>query len=661
MANTVTLLSYANTFGDWVVTTNKLAQENNDLAANNYVKPTGTLFLNSPTLGLQVANNAVVQGQLQVSGVGSSAYIQKNLQVDGSIIGAGNNYFIGNDSNPVAAITQLGTGLILRVNAFGNSLSGNVAAIDANGNVYIGSTTTGPNKLNVSRGNVNFANNLTIGQNTTSDIVRVGTHVASKDVTASANILGDRVQANTNLISPTLAVSGTAYIYYVQANSAVNTESLTVTSRTITGNLQANTHINSPRVIASSDVITGNLSANTSITVPTLIVNTAINAATADLYIDDIVANTVSVQGNFIINGDTVYNSDILTINADAASPQTGTFASHRGSGNANAEIRWNESQDYWDIRDVNNPTNYSKILTANLISDSLTSTSSSTIASSNAVYSVQNAVNSVVTPSISAVNTLATAAYGKANAEGTINNTQNTWITNVNTLATAAYGEANAESAINNTQNTWITNTDTKMQAAYSRANTSVTSVAGTGTANGISLSGTVTSTGSLTLSGSIPFPVSGSWFQGIPRILNTNGVMEIGRYIDFHNASAGTSDYDVRMDCTGSNALTFTGADITAGTFSASSDIVKKENIQTIDNALTKVSQMRGVSFDWKDTKKKSLGVIAQEVESIVPEIVGTDGDGTKTVSYDSIVGILIEAIKELKAEVDELKKGK
>jgi hypothetical protein len=91
MANTVTLLSYANTFGDWVVTTNKLAQENNDFAANNFVKPTGTLFLNSPSLGLQVANNAVIQGQLQVSGIGSSVYVQKNIEVVGQIIGASNN------------------------------------------------------------------------------------------------------------------------------------------------------------------------------------------------------------------------------------------------------------------------------------------------------------------------------------------------------------------------------------------------------------------------------------------------------------------------------------------------------------------------------------------------------------------------------------------
>lgn len=83
MANTVTSLSYANTFGDWVVTTNSLVKENNDFAANNYVKPTGTLYLNAPTLGLQVANNAIVAGQLQVQGIGSGAYVQNSLRVDG--------------------------------------------------------------------------------------------------------------------------------------------------------------------------------------------------------------------------------------------------------------------------------------------------------------------------------------------------------------------------------------------------------------------------------------------------------------------------------------------------------------------------------------------------------------------------------------------------
>ena len=83
MANTVTTLNYANTFGDWVVATNALVRENNSLASNNYTKSTGTLFLSDPSLGLQVANNAIIAGALQSAGVGSSASIQNGLTVGG--------------------------------------------------------------------------------------------------------------------------------------------------------------------------------------------------------------------------------------------------------------------------------------------------------------------------------------------------------------------------------------------------------------------------------------------------------------------------------------------------------------------------------------------------------------------------------------------------
>ena len=65
-ANTFPNLSYANTFGDWVVTTNNLAIENINMAANNYIKPTGTLYLNDPTLGLQTSSNVVIGGTANV-------------------------------------------------------------------------------------------------------------------------------------------------------------------------------------------------------------------------------------------------------------------------------------------------------------------------------------------------------------------------------------------------------------------------------------------------------------------------------------------------------------------------------------------------------------------------------------------------------------------
>ena len=72
-ANTFPLLSYANTFGDWAVATNALLNQNNDLAANNFYKGAGTMYLQDSTLGLSVANNAIVGGLLQSTGTGSAA------------------------------------------------------------------------------------------------------------------------------------------------------------------------------------------------------------------------------------------------------------------------------------------------------------------------------------------------------------------------------------------------------------------------------------------------------------------------------------------------------------------------------------------------------------------------------------------------------------
>jgi hypothetical protein len=95
-----------------------------------------------------------------------------------------------------------------------------------------------------------------------------------------------------------------------------------------------------------------------------------------------------------------------------------------------------------------------------------------------------------------------------------------------------------------------------------------------------------------------------------------------------------------------------------ITSPFFYSESDIALKENVQPIENALHKVLNMFGVSFQWKLNKTKSLGVIAQEVERVVPEIVSS-ANGHKTVSYDSIIPLLIEAIKDQQSQIDQLKK--
>ena len=101
-----------------------------------------------------------------------------------------------------------------------------------------------------------------------------------------------------------------------------------------------------------------------------------------------------------------------------------------------------------------------------------------------------------------------------------------------------------------------------------------------------------------------------------------------------------------------------------IAAGSVDSASDIKLKTNVKTIDNALDKVLKLRGAEYDRIDKDNKhEIGVIAQEVEKIIPELVNTsedpDGGETKTVSYGNMVAVLIEAIKEQNEVINKMKK--
>jgi hypothetical protein len=104
---------------------------------------------------------------------------------------------------------------------------------------------------------------------------------------------------------------------------------------------------------------------------------------------------------------------------------------------------------------------------------------------------------------------------------------------------------------------------------------------------------------------------------------------------------------------------ATTTSGISVT-GDVDSSSDINLKDNVETIENAYDKVSNLRGVNFNWKDSGKYSMGVIAQEVEEIIPEVVSTNEEGSKSVNYQAMVGVLIEAVKTLQAKVEDLENG-
>jgi len=127
------------------------------------------------------------------------------------------------------------------------------------------------------------------------------------------------------------------------------------------------------------------------------------------------------------------------------------------------------------------------------------------------------------------------------------------------------------------------------------------------------------------------------------------------------------------LRKPTTVLGTLDISGNTTVTGTLRATNDIVAyyssdaslKTNVTLIEDALNKVEKINGVTFDWNEQAEekygkvgREAGVIAQDVESVLPEVVITREDGTKAVRYEKLIPLLIEAIKELKKEVTELK---
>ena len=103
------------------------------------------------------------------------------------------------------------------------------------------------------------------------------------------------------------------------------------------------------------------------------------------------------------------------------------------------------------------------------------------------------------------------------------------------------------------------------------------------------------------------------------------------------------------------GSGDAEFAG--ITTGVqFDATSDVTLKENIAVIDEPINKLSELKGVTFDWK-AGGHSVGVIAQDVEKVLPTAVGGSED-RKTVNYNAIIGLLVESVKDQQKQIEELK---
>jgi len=612
MANTVNILGFANTFGDWVVATNAGSNEINSIGKGNWTKDSGTLYLNGGTIGLQVANNAYIQGQLQVQGTGSSAIVQNNLTVGPTLPAAtgGGSLYLNNtifslysagQANMLGTIYATGpnTGLAVSNNVTigsrldvanvvntstlsvtGNSYTNilqantsvNTATISATGTAYVNvlqaNTTvntatisaTGRAYVNVLQSNTSV-NTATISATGTAyvNVLQANTTVNTATISATGTAYVNVLQANTSVNTSTISVTGTSYTNNLQANTSVNTSILSVVNTTYTNILQANTSVNTSTISVTGTSYTNNLQANTSVNTSTIsatgtayvnvlqannnvntstlsvtgtsytnilqannTVNTATISATGTAYVNVLQANTsvntgtlsiagstlsapnatgtfqslsttggVTVGGNFVITGTTVYATNTFTLSANVSSPITSHFYVYRPS-SANADFRWNETNKYWDILDVNNSPNYYQVLTSNLISGNSITTSTSTVPTSALLTLAYAQANSASANTIALQGGLNTANANIAFILG-VDATQNTWISSNSAFSQAAFNTANNASSntitlqgglnsananiafilgVDATQNTWISSNATFSQAAFNTAN---------------------------------------------------------------------------------------------------------------------------------------------------------------------------------------------
>ena len=256
------------------------------------------------------------------------------------------------------------------------------------------------------------------------------------------------------------------------------------------------------------------------------------------------------------------------------------------------------------------------------------------------------------------------TINHADTSTQASVNNSGRTYIQDI-TLDTHGHitGITSAtETAVSDTGTPAITSNGSTPSLNSGISAAEIRSLIGAGTS-----SSDDTGTPAILSNGSTPSLNSGITAAEIRSLISAgtgNGNVTSGSTVDFNNLTC--DQIGVNVSANGTDGRIDAGNDIVA--FSTSDERLK-ENVKPLENALNKVSQLNGVEFDWKELtaeEKKTIhgneghdvGVIAQEVEKVLPEVVTERDTGYKAVKYEKIVPLLIEAIKDLKAEIEELK---
>ena len=467
MANTVSTISYANTFGQWMIATDALIGENNTLAKGDYTKDTGTIYLSETTKNaLQSNGTVVVQKELLVQGPGSSASIDNNLTVYGQVYFSNttlgltnsgqaniNGLLIAQGPNTglyVANSAYVGGNTTIAYNTVTNTVQANSSVITgtlkANTNVLTGSLQANTNILTGSlQANTSVLTGaLTSNTSVLTDTLQSSTSILTSIIQANTSIVTGTVKANTSILTGVLqantstntqisSVTQTAYADKVQANTSIltgtlqantstNTATASVAGTTFTKVLQANTSINTPIISVSNSVIANDvqannvistpsllsdtITANTSASVPTLTVGTKLDGNNAAVFVNSlqVQGGGLSVNGNFTLTGTTVYASNTFQLSTGVTSAISSYIQVDRGSSGVNAAIRWSEPSLYWETLDVTGNI-YSRIITESYLANQTGSYANTAFIKANSAYQSQNTTGVYANSAFSAAN----------------------------------------------------------------------------------------------------------------------------------------------------------------------------------------------------------------------------------------------------------------
>jgi hypothetical protein len=410
---------------------------------------------------------------------------------------------------------------------------------------------------------------------------------------------------------------------------------------TVNGSFTANsTSVNAATITATAVIVGANVSANSTVLfVGNTTVNTNISAG--QISVSGAVINSTSYPGT--ANNSTNFNGQSASFYANASNITAGILATARlsTSGTANSITFLSGDQTY--------KTAVTSVSAGNgLTGAAITTTGSLAILSNSGISANASGVFVIANNGLLAN---ATGVFVNAN-NGVTSNTSGLFVTQGTGAVVNATGvHVNATYIATLTVNSSVfstsspSNTFTVGTSAYFVSNGNV-GIGTTTPGSKLEISGSVVSTGSEITIG------TGQNEQKRLRFWNA------GRNVHFY---LDTSGLYALYDQTGGFNRWYTdnsGNFVASGNIIAYSDVRLKINIKPIENALDTIVKLQGVKYNRKSDNTEQIGLIAQEVQKILPEVILEDQDGMLGVAYGNIVALLIESVKDLKKEVDFLK---